>query len=29
MGILIGTSRLNSDQATISLDYDATKNDRV
>ena len=26
---LIGTSRLNSDQATISLDYDATKNDRV
>ena len=26
---LIGTARLNSDQATISLDYDATKNDRV
>ena len=26
---LIGTSRLRSDQATISLDYDATSNDRV
>ncbi|HUD13202.1 MAG TPA: carboxypeptidase regulatory-like domain-containing protein [Terracidiphilus sp.] len=26
---LIGTSRLVSDQGTISLDYDATKNDRV
>jgi hypothetical protein len=26
---LIGTSRLRSDQATISLDYDITKNDRV
>ena len=26
---LIGTSRLRSDQATISLDYDATPNDRV
>ena len=26
---LIGTSRLRSDQATISLDDDATKNDRV
>jgi hypothetical protein len=26
---LIGTSRLNSDQADTSLDYDATKNDRV
>ncbi len=27
--ILVGTSRLRSDQATISLDYDATKTDRV
>ena len=27
--ILVGTSRLVSDQATISLDYDAAKNDRV
>lgn len=27
--VLIGTSRLRTDQATISLDYDATKNDRV
>jgi hypothetical protein len=26
---LQGTSRLTSDQATVSLDYDATKNDRV
>jgi hypothetical protein len=26
---LLGTARLNSDQATISLDYDATKNDRI
>ncbi len=26
---LLGTSRLNSDQATVSLDYDATSNDRV
>ena len=26
---LIGTARLNSDQATISLDYNATQNDRV
>jgi hypothetical protein len=26
---LIGTARLISDQGTISLDYDATKNDRV
>ena len=26
---LIGTARLNSDQATVSLDYDATKNDRI
>jgi hypothetical protein len=26
---LIGTSRLQSDQATISLDYDATEKDRV
>jgi hypothetical protein len=26
---LIGTSRLRSDQATISLDYDATEKDRV
>ncbi len=26
---LIGTARLISDQATISLDYDATQNDRV
>ncbi len=28
-GYLIGTSRLRTDQATISLDYDATKRDRV
>ena len=27
--VLVGTSRLRSDQATISLDYDATKTDRV
>ena len=27
--ILIGTSRLRADQATVSLDYDATKSDRV
>ncbi len=27
--ILIGTSRLKSDQATVSLDYDATSTDRV
>ncbi len=27
--ILIGTSRLKSDQANVSLDYDAAKNDRV
>src|ERR1017187_285298 len=26
---LLGTSRLNSDQATVSLDYDATSSDRV
>ena len=26
---LIGTARLNSDQATISLDYNATMNDRI
>jgi hypothetical protein len=26
---LIGTSRLNSDQGTVSLDYDATRNDRI
>jgi hypothetical protein len=26
---LKGTSRLNSDQATVAFDYDATKNDRV
>ncbi|MGA9587225.1 MAG: carboxypeptidase regulatory-like domain-containing protein [Terracidiphilus sp.] len=26
---LIGTARLNSDQATVALDYDATKNDRI
>lgn len=26
---LIGTARLNSDQATVSLDYDPSKNDRV
>lgn len=26
---LIGTSRLNSDQANVALDYEATKNDRV
>jgi hypothetical protein len=28
-GYLIGTSRLTTDQATLSLDYDATKSDRV
>ena len=28
-GYLIGTSRLRTDQATLSLDYDATKTDRV
>ena len=27
--VLVGTSRLRSDQATVSLDYDATKTDRV
>lgn len=27
--VLIGTSRLRTDQATVSLDYDATQNDRV
>ena len=27
--ILIGTSRLKTDQATISLDYDATQRDRI
>jgi hypothetical protein len=27
--ILVGTARLRSDQATVSLDYDATKTDRV
>ena len=26
---LLGTSRLDSDQATVALDYDATKNDRI
>ncbi len=26
---LVGTARLNSNQATVALDYDATKNDRV
>jgi len=28
-GYLIGTARLRTDQATISLDYDATRTDRV
>ncbi len=27
--VLVGTARLRSDQATVSLDYDATKTDRV
>lgn len=27
--VLVGTSRLKTDQATVALDYDATKNDRV